>query len=84
VSNPDGSVKEFFVEWSDKNALIRRKVPYERLAVGTTVTINVNPNRTDDNVGYFRTATLADGSVLRDCGFGAFREAVANGREITC
>jgi hypothetical protein len=84
VTNPDGSVKEWFVEWNDRNAMIRRKVPLERLKVGDKITVNVNPNRTEDNVGYFRTATLPDGFVLRDCGFGAFRDAVANATEITC
>ena len=80
----DGSVTGFFVEWNDKNAMVRRKVPFDRLKVGDRVTINVNPNRTESNVGFFRTATLPDGFVLRDCGFGAFREAVAKGTEITC
>lgn len=84
VAGPDGSVREFFVEWSDKNSLIRRRVPHDRLHVGDTVTINVNPNRKLENVGYFRTALLPNGTVLRDCGFGAFREAVANAKEISC
>jgi hypothetical protein len=84
VTNDDGSMKQWFVEWNDKNAMIRRKVPFERLKVGDKITVNVNPNRTEDNVGFFRTATLPDGFVLRDCGFGAYREAVANATEITC
>ena len=84
VTGPDGSVTGFFVEWNDKNAMVRRKVPFDRLKVGDRITINVNPNRTESNVGFFRTATLSDGFVLRDCGFGAFREAVAKGTEITC
>ena len=84
VTNPDGTMKEWFIEWNDKNAMVRRKVPFDRLKVGDRITINVNPNRTESNVGFFRTATLSDGFVLRDCGFGAFREAVAKGTEITC
>jgi hypothetical protein len=84
VTGADGSVTEFFVEWNDKNAMVRRKVPFDRLKVGDKVTINVNPNRTERNVGFFRTATLPDGFVLRDCGFGAFREAVTKGTDITC
>ena len=84
VTGPDGSVTEFFVEWNDKNAMVRRKVPFDRLKVGDKVTINVNPNRIERNVGFFRTATLPDGFVLRDCGFGAFRESVAKGTDITC
>lgn len=84
VTNADGSVKEWFIEWNDKNAMVRRKVPFERLKVGDKITVNVNPNRTENNVGFFRTATLPDGFVLRDCGFTAFREAIANEKDITC
>jgi hypothetical protein len=84
VAKPDGTVSEFFVEWSDKNSLLRRSVPVERIRVGDTVTVNVNPSRRLPNLGYFRTATLPDGSVVRDCGFGAFRESVAKGTKITC
>jgi hypothetical protein len=84
VTNPDGSMKEWFIEWNDKNAMVRRKVAFERLKVGDKITVNVNPNRTENNVGFFRTATLPDGFVLRDCGFTAFREAVANQTDITC
>jgi len=84
VTQPDGMVKEWFIEWSDKNALIRRKVPYQLLRVGDTVTVNASPSRRLDNLAYFRTAVLPDKSVLRDCGFGAFREAIANGETVTC
>ena len=52
--------------------------------MGDTLTINVSPSRRLDNVGYFRAAILPDKTVLRDCGFGAFREAVANARDISC
>jgi hypothetical protein len=48
------------------------------------VTINVSPSRRLPNLGYFRTATLPDGTVLKDCGFAAFRESVAKGTKITC
>ena len=84
VAKPGGSVTEFHVEWSDKNALIRRSVPVEKIHVGDKVTINVNPSRRLSNLGYFRTALLPDGSVLKDCGFGAFRDSVAKGTKITC
>jgi hypothetical protein len=84
VTKPDGSVSQFYVEWSDKNALMRRSVSVDKLHVGDTVTINVNPSRRLPNLGYFRTATLPDGTVLKDCGFAAFRESVANGTKITC
>jgi hypothetical protein len=80
----DGSVKDWFIEWSDKNALIRRKVGYERMKVGDTITIRVSPSRRLENVGYFQSATLADGSVLRDCGAGALTDAVEKGADLDC
>jgi Family of unknown function (DUF6152) len=84
VTNPDGGVTPFYVEWSDKNALMRRSVSVDKIHVGDKVTINVNPSRRLPNLGYFRTATLPDGTVLKDCGFAAFRESVAKGTKITC
>jgi hypothetical protein len=84
VTNPDGSVTPFYVEWSDKNALMRRSVSVDKIHVGDMVTVNVNPSRRLPNLGYFRTATLPDGTVLKDCGFAAFRESVAKGTKITC
>lgn len=84
VTQPDDTVKEWLIEWSDKNALLRRKIPYELLRVGDTVTVNASPSRRLDNLAYFRTAVLPDRSVLRDCGFGAFRAAVANGETVSC
>ena len=84
VTQPDGTVKEWLIEWSDRNALIRRKVPFQLLHTGDTVTISASPSRTLDNLAYFRTAVLPDKSILRDCGFGAFREAIANGETVDC
>ena len=80
VTNPDGATSTFYVEWSDKNALMRRKVPVSKIHVGDKVTINVSPSKRLPNLGYFRTATLPDGTVLRDCGFAAFREGIAKGK----
>lgn len=80
VAKPGGGVTEFYVEWSDKNALLRRSVPVSKIRVGDMVTINVSPSRRLPNLGYFRTATLPDGTILRDCGFAAFREAIAQGK----
>ena len=80
VAKPGGGVMEFFIEWSDKNALLRRSVPVSLLKVGDMVTVSVSPSRRLPNLGYFRSATLPDGTVLRDCGFAAFREAIANGK----
>jgi len=84
VPQPGGGVSIFYVEWSDKNALLRRTVPVTKMKVGDTVTINVNPSRRLPNLGYFRTALLPDGTVLKDCGFGAYRDSVAKGTKITC
>lgn len=80
VAKPGGGVTEFFIEWSDKNALARRSVPVSLLKVGDRVTVTVMPSRRLSNLGYFRTATLPDGTVLRDCGFAAFRQGIANGK----
>jgi hypothetical protein len=80
VPNPQGGVKDFYVEWSDKNALLRRSVPVNKLKVGDKVTINVSPSKRLPNLGYFRSATLPDGTILRDCGFAAFREGIVKGK----
>jgi hypothetical protein len=84
VKGADGTVKDWFIEWSDKNALIRRKVGYERMKVGDTVTIRVSPSRRLENVAYFQSATLQDGSVLRDCGAGALADAIEKGADLDC
>ena len=80
VKSPDGGVTEFFIEWSDKNALLRRSVPVSKLRVNDVVTVSVSPSKRLPNLGYFRSAILPDGTVLRDCGFAAFREGIANGK----
>jgi Family of unknown function (DUF6152) len=84
VTGPDGKIKEWLIEWSDRNALVRRKVRFELLHVGDTVTINASPSRRLDNLAYFRTAVLPDKTVLRDCGFEAFRQAIATGQFVEC
>jgi hypothetical protein len=84
VAQPDGKLKEWVIEWSDRNALIRRKVPFQLLRVGDTVTINASPSRRLDNLAYFRTAVLPDKTLLRDCGFAVFREAIARGEIVEC
>ena len=80
VTKPEGGVTEFYVEWSDKNALLRRSVPVGKIHVGDMVTVNVSPSRRLPNLGYFRTATLPDGTVVKDCGFAAFRDGIAKGK----
>jgi hypothetical protein len=84
VTGPDGKIKEWLIEWSDRNALVRRKVRFDLLHVGDTVTINASPSRRLDNLAYFRTAVLPDKTVLRDCGFEAFRQAIAKGQFVEC
>ena len=84
VTGPDGTLKEWLVEWSDRNALVRRKIPFQLLHVGDIVTIAASPHRRLDYLAYFRSAVLPDKSVLRDCGFGAFRQAIANGETVEC
>src|SRR5262245_60581648 len=37
VPKPGGGVNDFYVEWSDKNALMRRKVPVSKIHVGDKV-----------------------------------------------
>ena len=80
VAKPGGGVTQFFVEWSDKNALLRRSVPVSKLHVGDMVTVNVSPSKRLANLGYFRSATLPDGTVIKDCGFAAFRDGIAKGK----
>ena len=84
VPKTGGGVDVYYVEWSDKNALMRRTVPVDKIRVGDTVTVNVNPSRRLPNLGYFRTALLPDGTIVKDCGFAAFRQSVVNGTKITC
>jgi hypothetical protein len=59
-------------------------VPFDLLHVGDIVTINASPSRRLDNLAYFRSATLSDKTVLRDCGFEAFRQAIAKGQFVEC
>ena len=80
VSKPGGGVTEFYVEWSDKNALLRRSVSVSKIHVGDMVTVSVSPSKRLPNLGYFRTATLPDGTILKDCGFAAFRDGIAKGK----
>jgi hypothetical protein len=80
VPKPGGGLTEYYVEWSDKNALMRRKVPVTKLHVGDMVTVNVSPSKRLPNLGYFRSAKLPDGTVLRDCGFDAFRKGIEKGK----
>lgn len=84
VTDDEGKVVEWLLEWSDRNALIRRGVDIKRIKVGDIVEVNAMKNRRLEHVGYFRHATLPDGTIFRDCGFTAFRESVKNKTEFIC
>lgn len=84
VPSEDGREVEWLVEWSDRNALVRRKVDLSLIQVGDVVTITVWPSRRLRHVGFFVQALLSDGSMYRDCGFLEFRRAVATSTEYSC
>ena len=84
VPAADGTVTEWFVEWSDRNSLVRRGVDVDLIKPGDAVTLTVWPSQRLPNVGYFVQAVLADGSIYRDCGFVQYREAAANSTKFRC
>ena len=84
VPGADGAVTDWFVEWSDRNSLIRRNVDIDLIKVGDTVTFTLWPSQRLPNVGYFVQAVLPDGSTYRDCGFVMYREAVVNSTKFRC
>ena len=84
VKSEDGSVAEWFIEWSDRNALIRRGVDLDLIQPGDSLTVTVWPSRRLPQVGYFVQAALPDGAIYKDCGFLEFRRAVENSVEFRC
>lgn len=84
VIQEDGTVAQWLVDWGTKNDLIRRGVNVERIRVGDELTITLAPSFRLEHVGYFRSAVLPDGSTIRDCGYAAFREALANSETFEC
>ena len=84
VVEDDGSVSHWLVEWGTRNDLIRRGVDVDSITVGQEVTVTMIPSRTLENVGYARTLVLADGSLIQDCGYAAFRDALRRGEEVEC
>jgi hypothetical protein len=84
VPADDAGVTDWFVEWSDRNSLVRRGVDLELIKAGDTVTLTLWPSQRLPNVGYFVQAVLADGSIYRDCGFVQYREAVAKSIKFKC
>jgi hypothetical protein len=84
VQGEDGNSEEWLIEWSDRNALIRRKVSIDRIKVGDRIRVTLWPSKRLKQVGYFIQAVLPDGSIFRDCGFAEFRAAVVSSTEYTC
>ena len=84
VAEEDGSITRWLVEWGTRNDLIRRGVDVDRITVGDEVTVTMIPSRTLDNVGYARSLVLSDGSLIQDCGYAAFRDALRRGEEVEC
>ena len=84
VPGKDGTVTQWFVEWSDRNSLVRRGVDLDLIKPGDTVTLTLWPSQRLPNVGYFVQAVLADGSTYRDCGFVKYRDAVLNSTKFRC
>ncbi len=84
VVEDDGTVSHWLVEWGTRNDLIRRGVDVDRIKVGDELTMQLIPSRRLEHVGYARAMVLPDGSLIRDCGFRAFREALVSGTEIEC
>lgn len=84
VREKDGTDTDWFVEWSDRNSLVRRGVDLDLIKPGDTVTLTLWPSQRLPNVGYFVQAVLADGSIYRDCGFVQYREAVAKSAKFRC
>ena len=64
--------------------LIRRGVNVGRIQVGDELTITLAPSRRLEHVGLFQSAILPDGSIIGDCGFVAFREALVSSTEFVC
>ncbi|MGE4657523.1 MAG: DUF6152 family protein, partial [Gammaproteobacteria bacterium] len=75
VTNPDGTVIEWLIEWNDGNALRRRGVPIDKVRIGDTVTMNVLSHRRVEHVAYLRDVLVPDGTIVRDCGAGIYRGA---------
>jgi hypothetical protein len=84
VPGEDGTITQWFVEWSDRNSLVRRGVDLDLIKPGDAITLTLWPSQRLPNVGYFVQAVLADGSVYRDCGFVKFREAIVNATQFRC
>ncbi len=57
VTEDDGSVTEWFIEWADRNALTRRGVDLDLIQVGDEVTIIISRIKCARRNASFRMAT---------------------------
>jgi len=84
VTEEDGTVSRWLIEWGTKNDLIRRGVEVDKIKVGEEVTVTMMLSRTLERVGYARSLILSDGTTIQDCGFSAYRNALQSGEEVKC
>ena len=62
VEDTDGSVSQWYIEFSSVNLLLRRGWDIERIKVGDTVTCLGNPSKNGDPQMYMWSVVLADGT----------------------
>jgi hypothetical protein len=62
VDDENGSMTEWYVEFSSVNLLLRRGWDIDRIQAGDTVTCIGNPSRNGDPEMYMWTIRLADGT----------------------
>jgi hypothetical protein len=62
VESPDGAAKQWYVEFSSVNLLLRRGWDLERIKAGDTVTCVGNPSVGGDPEMYMWTIRLEDGT----------------------
>ena len=74
VVEQDGTVVEWLVHWTDGNTLRRRGAELGRIKPGEFVSVSARKHRRVPNVAYFRGALLPDGSYIRGCDGGIYRE----------
>src|SRR5215475_14391928 len=63
VAKPGGGTSQFYVEWSDKNALMLLSVPVSTMHVADTVMITLPPCKRLPTTRYFRTPSVIDGTI---------------------
>ena len=84
VSDKDGAVTDWLVEWSDPQfprAAQSRYRPHQSRRHGHVHSVAESAAA---QRRLLRPGRIGDGSVYRDCGFVKYREAVANSTEFRC